>query len=376
MTKILFVIPSFQTGGTNSSLIALLDVLKQYDVTVFSMSQCGAFKERFASVNMINEEFSLSLWFGNFLEFNFWYKVLAFTIKFFKRFTVKIGVDWEKSMLKRVAHKQKFAGFDIVIGYQEGCATEFAAYIPAKKHISWIHCNLKHSELVLNRYEHSYNLSDAIVCVSQNGKNVFDELYPMYALKSVVIYNMINTSNIKSASLIQEPMLQQIEPNDFVIVTVGRFDYIKQFNKIPEIASSLKMFVSNFKWFIIGDGNADIKKQIEDNIEKYQVSGFVKLTGYKSNPYPFFRRADLYVCTSISEACPMVFLEANTLGTPVVSNDFPSAHELISHIGSICSLDAMPKTIAWHLRNSSQENIQIINAASNSYSKLSSIFAE
>lgn len=279
-------------------------------------------------------------------------------------------------MLKRVAHKQIFSGYDTVIGYQEGCATEFAACIPAEKHISWIHCNIRHSKLNFTRYNQSYKRSDTIVCVSQSGKDAFDEIYPMYAAKSIVVYNLIATLDIKSLSLKPEPMLQQIAPNDFVIVSVGRFDRIKQFDKIPEIASSLKKSIPNFKWFIIGDGAHDIKKQIEDNIVKYQVSENIILTGFKSNPYPFFRKADLYVCTSKSEACPMVFLEAYTVGTPVISNDFPSAHELIDNSEAICTLDMMPATITHHYKNHPLQIAQIPDTISDSYSKLNSILTE
>lgn len=277
-------------------------------------------------------------------------------------------------MLKRVAHKQIFSGYDTVIGYQEGCATEFAACIPAEKHISWIHCNIRHSKLNFTRYNQSYKRSDTIVCVSQSGKDAFDEIYPMYAAKSIVVYNLIATLDIKSLSLKPEPMLQQIAPNDFVLVTVGRFDYIKQFDKIPEIASSLKKFVPNFKWFIIGDGAHDIKKQIEDNIVKYQVSENIILTGFKSNPYPFFRKADLYVCTSKSEACPMVFLEAYTVGTPVISNDFPSAHELIENASSICNLENMADTISNLIKSEPQQSVGVPKIINQSYSALKTIF--
>ena len=376
MKKILFVIPSFQTGGTNSSLIALLRAFKQYNITIFSISRCGEFKDRFTNVPQITEDRLLSLWYGNYSEFTWWNKLIALTVKLFKRFTIKTGIDWEKKILQRAANKQKFAGFDIVIGYQEGYATEFAALIPAKKHISWIHCNIKYGFHNYSRYNQSYNQSNAIVCVSQSGKDAFDEIYPMYAEKSNVIYNLINTSDIKSASLKLDPMLQQIAPNDFVIVSVGRFDPIKQFDIIPEIASSLKKLIPNFKWFIIGDGNPDVKQRIKENIEKYQVSENVILTGYKLNPYPFFRKADLYVCTSKSEACPMVFLEANSLGTPVVSNDFPSAHELINNRDFICALDMMPTTIARYLKNFLPKLVHIPECISDSYSKLTSILTE
>ena len=51
--------------------------------------------------------------------------------------------------------------------------------------------------------------------------------------------------------------------------------------------------------------------------------------GAKTNPYPYFKAADLLVSTSESEACPMIFNEAKILGTPIVSANFGSSYEFI-----------------------------------------------
>lgn len=70
-------------------------------------------------------------------------------------------------------------------------------------------------------------------------------------------------------------------------------------------------------------------QKIKEGIERNNLSNIVFYLGHRTNPYPYFANADLYVCLSESEACPMVFNEAKCLGTPIVSTDFGSSHEFI-----------------------------------------------
>jgi glycosyltransferase involved in cell wall biosynthesis len=43
--------------------------------------------------------------------------------------------------------------------------------------------------------------------------------------------------------------------------------------------------------------------------------------GYKENPYPYYRNADVYVLSSRWEGQPLALIEALALGTSVVSTD-------------------------------------------------------
>lgn len=376
MKEILLVTPSFEAGGTNSSLLSLLSSFGECDITIFPMSRCGSFKDKFASVPLVSEDTLLSLWFGNFAEFSVGHKLMALALKPIKKISARFGLNLEKKLLRRTAAKKKFGGYDMVIGYQEGSATEFASLIPAKEHVAWIHCNLHHSKLDYRRYTASYGACNKVVCVSESGKGAFDSIYPQFAGKSTVIYNVINASAIRKASEIPDRLVGQIPENYPVLLSVGRFDPIKQFERIPEIAARLKQHVSNFKWIIVGDGDPNVRKQIQDNITRFDVIDNVILAGFKANPYPLFRRANLYVCTSQSEACPMVFLEANVVGTPVVSNDFPSAHELIDNESAICKLDSMDTTIAKFLNKRSTIVVDVPQVLSRSMTSLEAILTD
>ena len=53
--------------------------------------------------------------------------------------------------------------------------------------------------------------------------------------------------------------------------------------------------------------------------------------GPKHNPYPYLARADLFVSTSSTEACPMVFIESKILNIPIISSDMFTAEEFVTN---------------------------------------------
>lgn len=58
--------------------------------------------------------------------------------------------------------------------------------------------------------------------------------------------------------------------------------------------------------------------------------------------------ADLYVCLSESETCPMVFLEAQLFNLPIVNTYFPSANEFIDNeSGKIFQIENIPNDIVY-----------------------------
>lgn len=375
MRKVLFIIPSFEVGGTNTSLLSIINAIKdECDLSVFAISNTGEFKDKFTGTRQINSCKALSLWYGNFNEMGVKDKVFASLIKGFKRLAVFFNLDIENIILKYTAKAKRLSEYDTVVGFQEGNATALASFIPAKNHISWIHCNLKYSNINYKKYINSYGISDNVVCVSKSGQQAFDEIYPNFRHKSTVIYNLINRNKIINLSTAIDNDVVSIPKNTYTILSVGRFHPIKQFSKIPEIAFKIKRYHCNFQWLIAGDGDESEKQAIKHEIQKYGVEKEVTLVGFKDNPYPLFAKADLYVCTSLSEACPMVFLEANVLDTPVVSNDFPSAHELISNsTGSICSLVEMHRVIIGYIGNRCTRHIYNSSFQKDSFNQLTAL---
>ena len=53
--------------------------------------------------------------------------------------------------------------------------------------------------------------------------------------------------------------------------------------------------------------------------------------GFEENPYPYLKKSDLFVSTSLSEGLPYVICEAFVLGIPVVATETAGAIELLDN---------------------------------------------
>jgi len=73
---------------------------------------------------------------------------------------------------------------------------------------------------------------------------------------------------------------------------------------------------------IIGEGPE--RERLRGMAASLGLAEFVDLPGFQVNPYPFFRRADVFVVSSLYEGLPTVLIEALALGTPVVATDCSS----------------------------------------------------
>jgi len=241
---------------------------------------------------------------------------------------------------------EKTDKYDSVLSFQEGYSTKFTSLFHNPNKVAWIHCNynyyLPENESELSIYE-KYN---KIVCVSRYTAKVFVDRYPTLSERTIAIHNIIDSDRILKLSDSQIDDSRFIK-DDFVIISVGRISPVKRFREIPLIASSLKNKRVQFTWYIIGpqDGSGEVS-ELQNNIERYSVQECVKWLGGKSNPYPYFKTANLYVCLSESEACPMVFKEAQLFGLPIVTTDFPSAFEFVNDKqGVIVPYEFLPDAI-------------------------------
>ena len=342
--KILFVLPHFGLGGTSSSLKNFLDVVcNKYDISIFSLSEQGESKFYFTTNNILPSISYLDLWHSNYKEFNSIKKIEVFSLKLIKRFCYFFSIDFEVLLYRLAAKNNIFRNYHTIIAFQEGSPTKFVSYLNCNIRIAWVHSNLKYSNIKTDNYISIYNKFNKVICVSKYTTQIFKELFPVNNVD--FIYNVINWNSLIKDSQISDPHLLSFK-DDYLIVSIGRINPIKQFYLIPSIAKRVHSKITNIKWLIIGDGDTFNSEQIRQEIKKNNCEDFVLLTGYKANVAPFLKRADLYVCTSESEACPMVFLEANALNTFVITNNFPSSYELLNkQTGLITTLDNLSDAI-------------------------------
>lgn len=278
MRRILFIIPALKVGGTNSSLCSLLYELSKmsagYDIDILPLTSQGEFADRFSSYNIIKPNWITDYWFGSFREIKGLRRIPALAVKIVKKIAACLHL--EMSICKLMA--TRVSKYDVAIAYEEGNTTRFGAYVRATRHLAWIHCNLRYLNFNTAMLADAYRRMDRVVCVSESARDAFIELFPDCAQNSVVVYNLIDRKKILELSSKTYDDLDKIRDGRVILVSVGRLDPIKQFDLIPGLASKLRDNGRQFLWLIIGDGTWQYRRQIEDEIERWNVTDFVKLT--------------------------------------------------------------------------------------------------
>lgn len=349
MKRILFVIPDLGVGGTNPSLEALYNQIKSiYSVNVFAISHQPRSREFLFDPVLMPQCKGLSCLYTDFEKQHGLDKLLAFLYKSIGQIAQLFGFDFKKYVGRKcVKQIESSYSFDSVVAFQEGFATKFVSLFENKHKIAWVHCNYDKWLPKGLSEDTLYSLFTHIVCVSNYTVSVFASRYPSLSRRTVGIHNFVEKEQIIHLS---NKTVDDIRFNNksFTILSAGRFHSVKRFREIPKIAARLREHSLDFRWYIIGN-KSDITEMtlFNDNCQKYNVSDYVIWLGEKSNPYPYFRASDLFVCTSESEACPMVFIESKILGLPIVTTNFPSSFEFIENRvnGIIATLNELPDAI-------------------------------
>lgn len=330
MKKILFVIPSFAIGGTTSSLEALLALLdkSQIEVGVFALNQAGPRREAFEPFTVLPESVWLSSKIVNGGPIKrFAHNIIIKTASCFRHLGLNVT-----SFFSHIGGKQLgFGHYDIVVAFVESL-TRTVAYYPIKKKFIYIRseygrhiqlCPDKEKELqALKRY-------DKIIGVSSFAQNSVTRVFSELKDKTVSIPNVIDADAIinRSKVKINDP---DYLTNKFTIVSIGRMDPVKQFDKIPSIAKQItSIFGPVFRWYIIGGGDVINVRPVQDAIRELGLEDVVICIGEKKNIYPYLKQANLLVHTSKSETFSRVVNDAKILGVPVIVNNYECAPEFL-----------------------------------------------
>lgn len=101
------------------------------------------------------------------------------------------------------------------------------------------------------------------------------------------------------------------------VLAVGRFTYQKGFDRLLEIWSRLINSHPGWKLRIVGSG--ELKNDYIEKIERYGIADSVTLADTGRDIKAEYCNASIYAMTSHYEGLPMVLLEAQASGLPIVS---------------------------------------------------------
>ena len=142
--------------------------------------------------------------------------------------------------------------------------------------------------------------------------NSFDfkkQLDQEFKVKSICIYNPFDTQFVKK-KIKKKIKIKFFKKNSLNFINIGRMtdqkDQILLLKAFNNIKSKLK-----FKLIIIGKGKN--KEKLKKYIKEKNLGKNIKIINYQNNPFPYLKKADIFILSSKFEGLPNVLLEAQYL---------------------------------------------------------------
>lgn len=320
MKKVLFSIDTLQGGGAEKVLYDILKNinLSEYNIELFLLENKGIYKEKIKELG-INIEFLFNErkdLFNNIL----YRKFKSMIIRIMKYIYCKYPL-----LIKKLRSKN----FDVEIAFLEGYSTVLIANRKNNSQkIAWIHTDLKkHRVLNTNLEKESYQKINKIICVSEDSKKSVLKLYPENNYKLQVIYNPIDKNNILKKS--KEKSNINFDKNKINIIIIGRLTKVKGYDIL--LQSHNKLIKEGLKYNLIILGEGSERKKMEKYIKENNLENNTQLLGFKENPYPYLKEADVFVSSSRYEGYPLVLCEAVCLGKPIIATNCTGPKEILEN---------------------------------------------
>lgn len=162
-----------------------------------------------------------------------------------------------------------------------------------------------------------YRRATKVVAVSEGTKEGVSEVTGLEMKNIEVVYNPLRPMPT-SDYLIEDSKLESWWGTSKKLLAVGRLAEAKDYSTLLK-AISILASKEDVKLIILGEGGC--RNALEKLIGELDLSDRVQLPGFRSDIFPFYDNADLFVLSSYNEGFGNVILEALSVGTPVVSTD-------------------------------------------------------
>lgn len=170
---------------------------------------------------------------------------------------------------------------------------------------------------------------DVPVFVSQN--NLEWATKTKLTPKGVVIYNGIPKpeflSKEKAKKFFKEKFKISLE-NKFIIGSIGRLDYQKNYEFLIKIFPEILKKIPNAICIIIGNGPE--KNKLENLIEKLNLKEKIFLLGWINDASRYLKGFDLFVLPSRYEGSPITLIETLYAQIPILATDVGGNKEIIN----------------------------------------------
>lgn len=287
MKNILIVISDITyRNGTERAVCNLANMLSnsnRYNVTIVSVKNSEG-----TVAFPLNKNVDVS-----FLDIPFNGGILTHTCLYFK-------------VLKKIDKLCMEKDIDIVIGTESGFnyILPFLSYKIKKigcEHFGWNRSRLHHK--IIRKI--MYRFLSAVVVLTENDFVSYSFLRNVHVIPNS--FSFVNTDYAKF--------------DNKTIIAIGRLTYQKGFDRLINIISNVKELLPDYKVYIYGQG--PLKEELLDQIYKNDLDGYLFLMEPVKDIQTVYKNSSIYVMTSRFEGLPMVLIEAQSYGIPIVSYNCP-----------------------------------------------------
>lgn len=342
--SVLFINNSMMSGGAEKALLSLLSVIdsNKYDVDLLLLNKTGVFLSYLPAhvrvidmpkwelkSNIKSGQYYLNAYKYLYVLFIQFIRATIFKFRLFKKIKNQIRWGFTKKILPALENE-----YDIAIAFLEITSLYYLVdKVKAKRKISFIHTDYQKAGLNHKFDQKYYEQVDRIIAISESVYHSFCLEFPEYSSKVNIINNIIDPEQCIHLS---NESVEDFSNDSINILTVGRLSKEKGYDIAIDALELLIKSGYRIKWYALGNGpEMDVLKA---KLNQLSIEEYFIFLGEKANPYPYFRKCDLYVQPSRYEGRSIAIEEALIFKKIVVTTNNPGAREQIIHskTGIIC----------------------------------------
>ena len=179
------------------------------------------------------------------------------------------------------------------------------------KHICWEHFNFNVNLGVKYRdigRKWAARHCDYIVTLTRRDKSLWEKGLANIKAQIIAIPNPTTFENINNTP----------SQDSKIILTIGHYRYQKGYDLLMQAWSRVK---NKKGWKLITVGDGEDKEKIIELTKALKIDDTVEINASTTNIIQYFEKASVYCMSSRFEGLPMVLLEAQSFGLPIISFD-------------------------------------------------------
>lgn len=138
--------------------------------------------------------------------------------------------------------------------------------------------------------------------------------------KVQIINNAISLKNLRFDREKRNELRARYHLEDcYVIGHIGRFTFLKNQARLVDIFQIIHSGNKKARMILVGDG--ELRNEVEQKIKELKLENCILTTGMLPNAYELYNAFDVFVLPSMFEGLPVVGIEAQAAGLPVLVSD-------------------------------------------------------